>query len=102
MKNKGVWKVIDEVQVPKDRRCIKNRGIFKVKNNGNFRARRVACSFSQAPGVDFEERFAPVINDVSFRLLLIAKLVWDLKSTISGIETTFLYGKLDEESYPMD
>jgi Reverse transcriptase (RNA-dependent DNA polymerase) len=33
VKYKGVWKVIDNVQVPKDRRCIR---IFKVERNGTI------------------------------------------------------------------
>jgi Reverse transcriptase (RNA-dependent DNA polymerase) len=73
--------------------------IFKIKRNGAFRARLVACGYSQVPGVDFNESFAPVINDVSFRILLVAKLVWDMKSTIIDIETAFLHGNLDEEIY---
>jgi hypothetical protein len=68
MTKRGVWEVIDEKDVPNDQRCIKNKWIFKVKRNGVFRARLVACGYSQVPGVDFTESFAPVLNDVSFRL----------------------------------
>jgi Reverse transcriptase (RNA-dependent DNA polymerase)/gag-polypeptide of LTR copia-type/Zinc knuckle len=99
MSKRGVWEVIDEKDVPNDRRCIKNKWIFKVKRNGVFRARLVACGYSQVPGVDFTESFAPVLNDVSFRLMLIAKLVWDMTSTVVDIETAFLHGDLDEEIY---
>jgi len=70
-----------------------------VKRNGVFRARLVACGYSQVPGVDFTESFAPVLNDVSFRLMLIAKLVSDMTSTVVDIETAFLHGDLDEEIY---
>jgi hypothetical protein len=70
-----------------------------VKRNGVFRARLVACGYSQVPGIDFTESFAPVLNDVSFRLMLIAKLVWDMTSTVVDIETPFLHGNLDEEIY---
>ena len=67
--------------------------------NGGFHARLVAYGYSQVPGVDFNESFAPVIYVVSFRILLIVKLVWNMKSTIIDIETAILYGKLDEEIY---
>ena len=99
MTKRGVWQVIDDKDIPSDRRCIKNKWIFKVKRNGVFRARLVACGYSQVPGVDFTESFAPVINDVSFRLMLIAKLVWNMTSTVVDIETAFLHGDLDEEIY---
>jgi Reverse transcriptase (RNA-dependent DNA polymerase) len=65
MTKRGVWEVIDEQNVPNDRRCIKNKWIFKVKRNGIFCARIVACGYSQVPGVDFTESFATVLNDVS-------------------------------------
>jgi hypothetical protein len=59
----------------------------------------VACGYSQVPGIDFSESFAPVLNGVSFRIMLIAKLVWDMTSTVVNIETAFLHGGLDEEIY---
>jgi Reverse transcriptase (RNA-dependent DNA polymerase) len=99
MTKRGVWEVIDEQKVPNDRRCIKNKWIFKVKRNGIFRARLVACGYSQVPGIDFTESFAPVLNDVSFRIMLTAKIVWDMTSTVVDIETAFLHGDLDEEIY---
>jgi hypothetical protein len=70
-----------------------------VKRNGIFRARLVACGYSQIPGIDFSESFAPVLNDVSFRIMLIEKLVWDMTCSVVDIETAFLHGDLDEEIY---
>jgi hypothetical protein len=52
------------------------------KRNGIFRARLVACGYSQVPGIDFNESFAPFLNDVSFRIMLIANLVWDMTRTV--------------------
>jgi hypothetical protein len=99
MTKRGVWEVIDEKDVPNDQRCTKNKWIFKVKRNGVFRARLVACSYSQVPGVNFTESFAPVLNDVTFRLMLISKLIWDMTSTVVDIETVFLHGNLNKEIY---
>jgi hypothetical protein len=59
----------------------------------------VACGYSQVSKIDFNEIFAPILNDVSFRIMLIAKLVWDMTSTVVDIETAFLHGDLDEEIY---
>jgi Reverse transcriptase (RNA-dependent DNA polymerase) len=59
-----------------------------------FRARLVACGYSQVPAVDFNEIFAPVVNDVSFRIMLIAKLIWDLQASIVDVEMAFLHGDL--------
>ena len=99
MSKKEVWKVIKKEDIPKNRRTIKCKWIFKIKRNGIFRARLVACGYSQIPGIDFNESFAPVINDVSFRIMLIAKLIWNLKGCIIDVETAFLHGELKEEIY---
>ena len=56
----------------------------------------MACGYSQVPGVDFEESYSPVINDVTFRVMLVMKIVWKLKALIIDIETPFLHGELDE------
>jgi Reverse transcriptase (RNA-dependent DNA polymerase) len=59
----------------------------------------VACGYSQVPGFDFNESSAPVINDVSFRVMLIIQLTWGLQATIIDVETAFLHGNLQEEIY---
>ena len=45
--------------------------------------RLVACGYSQISGVDFTESYAPVINDVCWRILIIAMLnsvfIWGFK-----------------------
>ena len=99
MNKKKVWEIIKKEDIPKNRRTIKCKWIFKIKRNGVFRARLVACGYSQIPGVDFNESFAPVINDVSFQIMLILKLIWNLKACIIDVETAFLHGDLQEEIY---
>jgi hypothetical protein len=64
-----------------------------------FIAILVACGYSQIPGVDFNESLAPVVNDVSFRIILTAKLLWYLQASIVDVETAFLHGNLQEEIY---
>jgi Reverse transcriptase (RNA-dependent DNA polymerase) len=99
MESRDVWDVIRKEDVPSDTRCIKCKWIFKIKRNGIFRARFVACGYSQVPGLDFNESYAPVINDVSFQVMLIVKLIWGLQATIIDVETAFLHGNLQEEIY---
>jgi hypothetical protein len=96
---KGSWEIIDEKDIPINCLCIKNKWISKVKRNGIFRARLMACGYSQAPGIDFSESFQAVLNDVSFRIILIAKIVWNMTCSVVDLETAFLHGDLDEEIY---
>jgi Reverse transcriptase (RNA-dependent DNA polymerase) len=90
MESKKIWETIKKEVVPVGRRTIKCKWIFKIKRNGTFRARLVACGYSQIPGTDFNETFAPVISNVSFRIMLIAKLIWGLQASIVDLETAFL------------
>jgi hypothetical protein len=99
MEKKQVWELMKKEDIPQDRRTIKCKWIFKIKRNGFFRARLVACGYSQIPGVDFNKSFAPVVNDVSFRIILTAKFLWDLQASIVDVETTFLHGNLQEGIY---
>jgi hypothetical protein len=51
----------------------------------------VACGYSQIPGVDFEESYSPVMNDITLRILLVTWIVMTLKAIIADVETAFLY-----------
>jgi hypothetical protein len=82
MDKQQVWEIIKKEDIPEDRRTIKCKWVFKIKRNCIFSARLVVCGCSQVPGIDFNESFAPVINDVSFQIILIAKLIWNLEASI--------------------
>jgi Reverse transcriptase (RNA-dependent DNA polymerase) len=85
--------------MPNSRNCIKSIWIFKIKRNRVYRARLVGCGYSQVPGVDFQESFAPVINGMTFRILLVMMVTWNLKAKVVVIKTTFLHGDLKETIY---
>ena len=59
----------------------------------------MACGYSQVAGVDFQEIFSPVANDISFRILMIYLLMNNHESLIFDVETAFLLGDLEEEIY---
>ena len=94
-----VMKKIKRQEMPADRRCVKCKWVFDVKRDGRFRARLVACGYTQIPGVDFTSTYAPVINDITWRILIILKIVRKLDARIIDVETAFLLGELDEEIY---
>ena len=58
-----------------------------------------ALGYHQIPGVDYTENVAPVINDVSLRLVILLWLNNDWHAEIVDVDTAFLYGDLDEEVY---
>ena len=101
MKMQRVMQKILRSNMPAGRRCVKCKWVFEVERNGVFRARLVACGYSQIPGVDFQEVYAPVFSDVTVRVLLVIMLVLQLSHLIIDVETAFLHGVLGlgEEIY---
>ena len=97
MIKRGVWRNYKRCDIPQGRKCIKCKWVFDVKRNGIFRPRLVACGYPQIPGLDFTESYAPVIHDVTWRILLIVKILLKLKAKIIDKETAFLHGELEEE-----
>ena len=83
--------------IPEGRRCVKHKWALEIKRSGVFRARLVACGYSQVPGIDFTEVFSPVCNDVTFWIVLILMIVWGLDSLIFDVTAAFSTGNLEEE-----
>ena len=99
MIERGVWRKTDRKMIPNNRRLIGNKWVFKIKRDGTYRARLVALGYSQVPGVDYRDDFAPVAHDVSFRIALARMMVEKLDSLVMDGETAFLYGEIDEEIF---
>ena len=62
MKAAGTW---DLVEAPKGANVVGSKWVFRVKKDAmgkiiRYKARLVAQGFSQVPGVDYFDTFAPV------------------------------------------
>ena len=55
MIKRGVWRKVELSSMPKGRKAVGSKWVFKKKKNGVYRARLVALGYSQIPGVDFTE-----------------------------------------------
>ena len=99
MIERGVWRKTDRKKIPNNRILIGNKWVFKIKRDGTYRARLVALGYSQIPGVDYTDNFAPVAHDVSFRIALVRMMVEKLDSFVMDVETAFLYGDIEEEIF---
>ena len=75
MIERGVWRKTDRKKIPNNRRLVGNKWVFKIKRAGTYRARLVALGYSQIPGVDYTDNFAPGAHDVSFRIALARMMV---------------------------
>jgi len=95
LKKNNTFDVVDKLT---GRNIVGSKWVFKTKRNADgtlerFRARAVAQGFSQAPGFDFVDTFAPVIRYESLRLLLAicARNKWRPRQF--DVKSAFLYGK---------
>jgi len=99
MSNRGVWEKIKKLDMEPGRRCVKHKWVMDIKQSGRFRARLVACEYSQIPGINLTEVHSPVINDISFCIAMVMKLQMNLDTVIFDVETAFLHGDLKEQIY---
>ena len=95
----GVWRKVSKMERNANKRLVGSKWIFKIKRNGVYRARLVAKGFSQIPGEDFTKHFSPVVNDVTFRIILTQMILEGLDAKVVDIDNAFLNGDLDHEIF---
>lgn len=99
MLKRGVWKHKNKNTIPNNRRLIGSKWVFKINNNGIYRARLVALRYTQIPGIDYTENFAPVVNDVTLRAALVISIKNKWVRKTLDVETAFLEGILEEKIF---
>ena len=97
----GTWEL---KPLPKGRKSVGCKWVYDLKRDkhGNilrFKARLVAKGFSQRPGEDYNETFAPVARFATVRVMLTlaAQRGWGVRHL--DVKTAFLHGLLSEEIY---
>lgn len=97
----GTWKV---VRLPKGKRAIGSRWVFKIKRNADgsvdrYKGRIVAKGYSQREGVDYTETFAPTARFGAVRAVIALAAIEDMELESIDIATAFLNGEIDAEVY---
>ena len=95
----GVWRHVKRKDHPNDHRLVGCRWVLKVKWNGVYHARLVAKGYGQICGRDFTDNYSPVVNNVTFRVVLARMLIENLKGKVVDIDNAFLNGDLEHEIY---
>ena len=101
LQKNGTYKL---VELPKGKRPLKCKWVFKLKKDGNgklvrYKARLVVKGFKQKKGIDFDEIFSPVVKMTSIRTILSLAASLDLEVEQLDVKTAFLHGDLEEEIY---
>ena len=101
LRENQVW---DLVELPKGRRAISSKWIFKKKldadgNVERYKSRLVARGFTQKPGIDYDETFSPVVRFESIRTVIAVAAQNGLTLHQMDVKTAFLNGELEEDIY---
>uniref|UniRef100_A0AAV1U5H8 Integrase catalytic domain-containing protein n=1 Tax=Peronospora matthiolae TaxID=2874970 RepID=A0AAV1U5H8_9STRA len=97
----STWKLVD---MPPGKKSVGCKWVFKIKRDPSgeiikFKARLVAKEFTQRPGIDYNETFAPVAVKESINTVLAIAAAEDLEAENVDVDTAFLYGEVEEEIY---
>jgi hypothetical protein len=96
--------VFVECDRPDNKNILTTKWVPKVKldadgNVARHKMRFVVRGFTQIPGVDVEETYAPTLKFDSLRLLLALATSMDLEVHQMDVKTAFLNGLIDKELY---
>ena len=97
----GTWEIVD---LPPGAKCINSGWVFRVKRNADgsierYKARLVAKGYSQRPGFDYNEVFAPTFRFAAIRTIIALAAINDLHLRSVDISHAFINGDLDETIY---
>ncbi len=93
-------------ELPPGQKTIRSKWVFKVKYHpdgsvARFKARLVAQGFSQVPGIDFSETFAPTVRRESLRIYLALCLMLNLFIYQVDIVGVYLESLLGDIEFPI-
>ena len=96
------WKFISKsVAYAQGRKLIGVKWVFKVKNEADYalryKSRVVSSGYMQIPGIDYNEKFSPVAQASSVRVVLAMVLYFYWECELVDIEAAFLEGRLKQK-----
>lgn len=88
------------VPASKDKSVVSTKWVYKIKDDGSYKARFVARGFTQQFREDYDETYAPTAKYQSLRALIALKKNIRLRKLHQmDVDTAYLYGLLKELVY---
>jgi hypothetical protein len=99
LRDAGTWEV---VEMPNGVNVVGSKWVFRAKKDAagkvvRYKARLVAQGFSQVPGVNYFEMFAPVARFTSIRTVLAFAAAEDYETGQIDIKSAYLNGELTDD-----
>lgn len=95
LKQNKVWEVVNQEEA-KGHKILTNRWVFRVKDDGTYKARLVIRGNEQQD-VDYDEIFSPVASMSAIRTLLALSAAKNFQLMTFDVKTAFLNGELRED-----
>ena len=93
-----VWWEMHKSLMPPNHRCIKNKWVFKIRHNNMYQVQLAVCGYSQVPSIDFSENYLPLVNDITFHIILLMVIYFGYSAKIVDWRLIF-YGECKEKIY---
>ena len=86
---------------PSGRKIVGSTWVLRIKSGTPplYKARLCARGFSQLPGLDYDETYAPTVSRTALRTVLALSVVFDMKLHVVDCKNAFLNGSIDREIY---
>ncbi|SGY60145.1 BQ5605_C007g04389 [Microbotryum silenes-dioicae] len=99
-----VYVILDQAALPDGAKLLRSHFVFRTKRDqfGNVKSRKVrlvADGNTQRPGLDFQERYSPVVRFTSIRALVAIAVLRGYKIKQADVNKAYLHGKLDQPLY---
>lgn len=98
LKRNNTWTCVDEKETNGEK-ILSSKWVFKIKDDGRYKARLVIRGCEQQYGINYDETFSPVVGASALRTLLAVAHNRGDKIFKFDVKTAFLYGDIDETIY---
>ena len=99
----GTWADVSDPtnHIPRDRKATRSRWVFDIKQRRDgsierYKARFVACGYSQTQGIDYDRAFSATMRSTSFRTLLSLAAVHNLRLDSLDVSNAFVQADIGD------